>query len=119
MTKKKFAAPTSGLEDVYFTWGMVIDAAKYTEVVDKLKEYTAVHFCNQPMVAARAVEELKTPVFTKTERLVGMYWSGTSQEEGASNETKKKSRNPGAEADNKPKLKDWEHKRAVDKYIEA
>ena len=36
-TKKKFTAPTSGLEDVYFTWGTVSDAARYAEVVDKLK----------------------------------------------------------------------------------
>ena len=46
-TKKKFTAPTSGLEDVYFTWGTVSDAARYTKVVDKLKEYVAVHFRDQ------------------------------------------------------------------------
>ena len=43
-TKKKFMAPTSGLEDVYFTWETVSDAARYAEAVDKLKEYVAVHF---------------------------------------------------------------------------
>ena len=36
-TKKKFTAPTLGLEDVNFTWGTVSDAARYAEVVDKLK----------------------------------------------------------------------------------
>ena len=41
---KRFAVPTLGLEDVYFTWGTVSDAARYIEVVDKLKEYVAVHF---------------------------------------------------------------------------
>ena len=55
-TKKKFTAPTSGLEDVYFTWGTVSDAARYAEVVDKLKEYVAVHFCDQATVATRAME---------------------------------------------------------------
>ena len=51
---------------------MVSDAARYTEVVDKLKEYVAVHFCDQATVAARAMEELKAPVFTKKERPVRM-----------------------------------------------
>ena len=41
---KKFTAPTSGLEDVYFTWDTVSDAVRYAKVVDKLKEYVAVHF---------------------------------------------------------------------------
>ena len=35
----------------------------------------------------------------------------------ASNETKNK-RNPGAEADNEPKLGDWEHKLTVKEYLE-
>ena len=32
-TKKKFTAPTSGLEDVYFTWGTMSNAARYAKVV--------------------------------------------------------------------------------------
>ena len=36
-TNKKFMAPTSGLEDAYFTWGIVSNAARSTKVVDKLK----------------------------------------------------------------------------------
>ena len=90
---KTFTAPTSGLEDVYFTWGKVSDAARYTEVVDKLKEYVAVHFRDQATVAARAMEELKAPIFTKKEHPIQMYWSGASREAGAANETKLK-RNP-------------------------
>ena len=43
-TKKRFTAPTSGLEDVYFTWGTVSDAVRYAEVVNKLNEYVAVQF---------------------------------------------------------------------------
>ena len=43
-TKKKFTATTSGLEDVYFNWSAVSNAARYAKVVDKLKEYVAVHF---------------------------------------------------------------------------
>ena len=72
---KKFTAPTPGLEDVYFTWGTVSDAVRYNEVVDKLKEYAALHFRNQATVAAKAMEDLRAPVFTKMERPVRMYWS--------------------------------------------
>ena len=104
VTKKKLTAPMLGLEDVYFTWNTVSSVARYTKIVDKLKEYVAVHFCDQARVTARAMEELKDPVCTKAERPVRMYWPGTSLEEGV--------------ADNKPKLNDWEHKLAVAKYLE-
>ena len=43
-TKKKFTAPTLGLEDICFTWAMVSNAARYAEVVDILKDCVAVHF---------------------------------------------------------------------------
>ena len=69
---KTFTAPTSGLEHVYFTLGTVSNTARYTEVVDKLKEYVAVYFCNQATVAPKAMEELKAPVFLKMERPVRM-----------------------------------------------
>ena len=62
-TKKKFTAPTSGLEDIYFTWDTVSNASRYATVVEKLKEYIAVHFCDQATVDARAMEELKAPTF--------------------------------------------------------
>ena len=60
-TKMKFTTPASGLEDVYFTWRTISHSARYVEVVDKLKEYVAVHFRDQATVAARAMEELKPP----------------------------------------------------------
>ena len=66
------------------------NAARYIQVVDKLKEYVAVYFLNQATVAARAMEDLKAPAFTKKERPVRMYWSGTRREAGASNKTKRK-----------------------------
>ena len=36
-TKNKVMAPTLGLEDVYFTWGTVNDAARYAAGIDKVK----------------------------------------------------------------------------------
>ena len=70
---KKFTAPTPGLEDVYFTWGTVSNAVRYTKVVDKLKEYVAVHFQDQATVDVKAMEELKPPLFTNNERPVRLY----------------------------------------------
>ena len=63
-TKKKFTAPTVGIEDVYFTWGTVSDAARNAKVVDKLREYVEVHFRDQVTVATRAIEELKPSLFS-------------------------------------------------------
>ena len=40
-TPKKFTAPTSGLEDVYFTWGTAKDAAKQGLVVQDYGGTTA------------------------------------------------------------------------------
>ena len=115
---KTFTAPTSGLEDVYFTWDTVINIARYTKVIDKLKEYVVVHFQDQAMGVVKAIEELKSPVFTKKERPVRMYWSVTSREPMALNMTKLK-RNPETGSDNKPVLKDLEHKLEVDEYTEG
>ena len=115
---KRFTAPTSGLEDVYVTWGTVSDAVRYTKVVGKLKEYVAVHFRDQATGAEKAMEELKASVVTKKERPVRMYWSGTSREVTTLNMTKLK-HNSGAEKDNDPVVEDWEHKVKVEEYMEG
>ena len=65
ITKKRFTALTSGLGELYFTWGTTTDAAGYTKGVDKLKECIAVHFQDQVTVAARTMDKLKASIFTK------------------------------------------------------
>ena len=35
--KKRCTAPTSGFKDVYFTWGITDNNARYTTMIDKLK----------------------------------------------------------------------------------
>ena len=90
----------------------VSNDARYTEVVDKLKEYVVVHSCNQATVVTQAMEDLRAPVFTKRERPVRMYWLGTSQEACSSNMTKLK-HNVLAKTDNKPTLEGWEHQLEV------
>ena len=78
---KEFKEPMSGLEEVYFTWGMVSNAAMHTKAVDKLKAYVAVHFFFiQAMVATRVMGDLKDPVFAKKECPVCIHWSDTSRE---------------------------------------
>ena len=103
---------------MYFTWGTVSDAARYIKVVDKLKEYVAVHIRDQATAAAKAMEELQAPVVTKTERPVRMYWSGDSRVATAANTTKLK-RTALATPDNEPVLEEWEHQLKIEEYMES
>ena len=48
-------AHTLVLEDEYFTWDTMSDAATYAKVVNKLKEYVAVNFQDEATVATRAM----------------------------------------------------------------
>ena len=98
---------------MYFTWGAVNDAVRYAEVVDKLKEYFAVHFRDQATVAVRAMEELKPPVFVKSDRPVLVHWA----DEGQTRKTNNK-RNVGPTVDNVPKTEDWEHKLVIEEYLD-
>ena len=112
-TKKKVMAPTSGLEDVYFTWGTMSDAVRYAEVVNKLKEYVVVDFQDQAVVAARAMEELKAPTFVKSDRPIRVYWADKKQTRETNNK-----HNAGATKDNVPTFEDWEHKLEVEEYLQ-
>ena len=114
-TKKKFTALTLGLEDVYFTWSTVSNAAtaRYANVVDTLKEYVAVYFQDQATMATKVTEELKAPTFVKSDRPSGVYWAEESQTRKTNN-----IQYAGSKTDNAPKLEDWEHKLKVDKYLE-
>ena len=93
---------------------LVRNASRYVDVIDKLKEHSAVHIQDQATVAARAMKELKAPVFTKMDRPVRMYWA----DKDWTFPTKNK-RNPGAEVDNESRVEDWEQKLAVNKYFDA
>ena len=62
-------------------------------------------------MAARATEELKPPVFVKSDRPVRVYWA----DEGQTRKTNNK-HNAGSTVDNVPKSKDWEHKLEVREY---
>ena len=80
VAKEKFMTPTLGLEqDVYFTWGAVSDATRYSKLVNKLKDCVAVHFWYQSTVAVRAMGGLKAPTFVKFDCPVRVYWDDEGQ----------------------------------------
>ena len=59
----KFTAPTSGLEDVFFTWGTAKDAAKFEDTVSKLARHVDTSPWPQSFVASKVVSTLETPEF--------------------------------------------------------
>ena len=59
----KFTAPTSGFEDVYFTWGTAKDAAKFEDTVSKLARHVDTSPWPQSFVASKVVSTLETPEF--------------------------------------------------------
>ena len=95
------------------TWGTVSDAARYAEVVNKLKEYVAVHSWDQTTMAARAIEKLEVPTCVKSDRPLRVYWADEDQTRETNNKC-----NPGATKDNVHKSEDWEHKLEVKEYLE-
>ena len=61
----KFTAPTSGLEDVFFTWGTTKEAAKFEDTVSKLAQHIGTSPWFQSLVALKAMSTLNTPAFEK------------------------------------------------------
>ena len=54
----KFTAPTSGLEDVYFTLSTAKDAAKFKNTVSKLARHVGTNPWPQSLVAPKAMSIL-------------------------------------------------------------
>ena len=97
---------------MYFTWGIVSIAARYAAVIDKLKEYVALHFRVQATVAAWEMEELKAPTCVKSDRPIQVYWADEEHTRAINNR-----RNAGATKDTVPKFEDWEYKLKVEEYL--
>ena len=74
-SKTKYKAPTSGLEEVVFTWGTARDAAKYEEVKSKLSHHVGVQNWKFATETSKAMAGLEEPVFTKPVRPVREYWT--------------------------------------------
>ena len=58
------------------------------------------------------MEELKPPVFVKSEHPVRVYWADADQTRKTNNK-----HNAGSTVDNVPKFKDWEHKLVIEEYL--
>ena len=74
-TTVKFTAPTSGLEDVFFTWGTAKDAAKLEDTASKLARHVSTSPWPQSSVASKAMSILKTPEFEEPAVPTREYWS--------------------------------------------
>ena len=70
----KFTAPTSGLEDVFFTWGTAKDAAKFEDTVSKLARHVGTSPWPQSSVASKAMSTLKRPEFQEPTIPTREYW---------------------------------------------
>ena len=76
--KGKYQAPTSGLEDVIFTWETVRDAAKYEEVKNKLAQHVGVQNWKSMTETSKTMSELNEPVITPPSLPVREYWTDNS-----------------------------------------
>ena len=69
-----FTAPTSGLDDVIFTQGTTIDAARYADTVSKLAQHLGTQTWSQSTVTTKATIEMVQPVFVMPVRPARMYY---------------------------------------------
>ena len=110
----KFTAPTSGLEDVYFTWGTAKDAAKFEDTVSKLARHVGTSPWPQSSVASKAMSTLRSPVFEEPAIPTREYWADQERTARTNDRTRPGANN--AVVDNIPVIEDWEHGLAVEQY---
>ena len=112
-TSKKFTAPTSGLEDVYFTWGTAKNAAKFEDTVSQLARHVGTRNWQQSSVASKAMSTIRAPVIEEPTRPVREYWADADR-------TQRTNNNMGgtdvAPVPNQPVKEDWDHNLDVDDY---
>ena len=68
-----YTAPTPGLQNVLFTRGTTRDAARFTDILNKLTRYLGVQSWSQLTVTAKAMVELVAPSWTKPANPIRMY----------------------------------------------
>ena len=74
-TPKKFTASTSGLEDVYFTWGTAKDTAKFEDTVSQLARHVGTQPWRLSSVASKAMSAIEASVITSPARPSRKYWT--------------------------------------------
>ena len=110
----KFTAPTSGIEDVFFTWGTAKDAAKFKDTVSKLARPVGTSPWPQSLVTSKAMSTLRTPEFEEPAVPTREYWA----DPGCTIKTYHRTA-PGTGStvvDNPSVLEDWEHSLQVEGY---
>ena len=86
-TPKKFTAPTSGLENVYFTWGTAKDAAKFEDTVSHLARHVGTQPWRLSSIASKAMLAIAAPVIAETDRPTRKYWTDTTRMVETNNKT--------------------------------
>ena len=72
---REFTTLTSGLEDVYFTWGTAKDAEKIEDTVSKLARHIGTSPRPQSSVASNVMSSLVTPEFEEPAVPTREYWA--------------------------------------------
>ena len=67
-TTKKFTAPTTGMEDVFFTTGTNEDAANFNETKKRLARYVGTCNYRGAATASLVIKTMTNPTFTATKR---------------------------------------------------
>ena len=65
-----FAAPTLGIESIYFKSGLSQNAAGFVETKGNLAKYAPVSYKQNSVDAGKTMEEFKAPLYTETEEPV-------------------------------------------------
>ena len=125
-SKTKYKAPTSGLEEVVFTWGTARDAAKYEEVKSELSHHVGVQSWKHATETSKAMAGLEKPGFTKPIRPVREYWmdlmeTATTQDKYTTTTTVTKGNGPDGitSVANVPTKEEWELQIDTADYLEA
>ena len=77
-TTKKFTAPTTRMEDVFFTTGTNKEAANFNETKKRLARYVGTCNYRGAATAPLVIETMTNPTFTATSRpaFSRLGWSG-------------------------------------------
>jgi hypothetical protein len=128
-SKTKYKAPTSGLEEVVFTWGTARDAAKFEEVKSELSHHVGVQSWKYATEISKAMAELEEPAFIRPTRPVREYWSDFMQTIITQNKytvtTTPRSEGPPVVEEsttsraNVPTKEEWELRIDTEDYLEA
>ena len=66
--KEKFTAPTSGLENVTFSWGTTRDAARFKDTLNKMAQHVGTWHVYEAANIDEATKDMAEPLFTQPVR---------------------------------------------------